>query len=401
MEPRAPWVVRLARYGRIVRDAWLVLGVVLAIVLVLETGYRAQAALKNLVFRTEWAGFADRPDFPYRHQTWWDDFVRVRREHVLGGNVRYDPYRAWRALPLESPTLRIDSLGLRRTVRLSADRPDSDRAIFMFGGSTMWGYTVRDSATIPSFLAQRLHEDGYTQLDVVNLSQSAYTATQGLITLMLELRAGRIPEAAVFLDGINEIGPVYEGGEPGEIYEQARFADVFERDPLSLPQKLLSVTEHLLFVKRLARLVQATPPSPDGVEPSATQCHEIVTQYMHVVRMVSALGREYGFPVIAIWQPTLALTQKRLTSWERFALSQWPKLRESTRSCSSAVDSTMVAADILTFVNMSAVFDRDTATVFLDNWGHVVESADRKIADAIAEVLRPLIGSPPDSDSRS
>ena len=120
---------------------------------------------------------------------------------------------------------------------------------------------------------------------------------------------------------------------------------------------------------------------------------------MHVVRMVSALGREYGFPVIAIWQPTLALTQKRLTSWERFALSQWPKLRESTRSCSSAVDSTMVAADILTFVNMSAVFDRDTATVFLDNWGHVVESADRKIADAIAEVLRPLIGSPPDSDS--
>src|SRR5262245_47091228 len=68
------------------------------------------------------------------------------------------------------------------------------------------GTGVRDEHTIASLFAQRFAQFGWSDFHVVNYGESAYVATQSLLTLLLELRAGNIPEIVIFYDGIKRSG---------------------------------------------------------------------------------------------------------------------------------------------------------------------------------------------------
>ena len=121
----------------------------------------------------------------------------------LQRGFRWHPYVYWRRPAYDTPTVHVSKEGIRRTVQPYG--PDAKTRIFLFGGSTMWGTGVRDEHTIASLFAQRLAQLGWSDFHVVNYGESAYVATQSLLTLLLELRAGNIPDIVVFYEGINEV----------------------------------------------------------------------------------------------------------------------------------------------------------------------------------------------------
>jgi len=267
--------------------------------------------------------------------------------------------------------------------------------LFMLGGSAMWG-VARDSSTIPSLVTAELQARGVRNVEVVNLAQMAYVSTQEAITLLLELRQGNIPAAAVFLDGHNDIATALRTGPPGSIMNEALFAQPFESARSGFWIELLTLGQRSALVTRLATLVRSwsgdrghTRLAPDSL------CREVTRQYSNVARSVEAWGREFGFRVLFLWQPMLATTHKPLTAWER-SIPAPIGYRETIQRCTSLADSLMADRAGRTYFPLHAVFDHHPESVYLDDWGHVTEAGNQVIAVRIVDILAPLLGWPRD-----
>jgi hypothetical protein len=159
----------MRRFLEWARDARVILGLALFGFLLLEGAYRLQGAARRQVRQLRAPSTEQsRPAHPYADQAWWH---AARAHGNQGFGLRFDAYRGWWVKPFSSPYLNIDSAGFRLTPQAPVSRPA--RRVFMMGGSTMWGYTSRDSMTIPALVAARLRARGFSDIEVVNLAQSA------------------------------------------------------------------------------------------------------------------------------------------------------------------------------------------------------------------------------------
>jgi hypothetical protein len=100
--------------------------------------------------------------------------------------------------------------------------------------------------------------------------------------------------------------------------------------------------------------------------------------------VAKALGREYGFQAIHFWQPMNATTGKQRTQWEQ-SISSAPRWRETVSACTKVVDGVARARNVADFHPLHHLFDQETGSVFLDDYGHIVESGNRKVAAAIVD----------------
>ena len=372
----------LARLGRGAGQAWLIGGVTLLLFLGLEFSYRGFKAVR--------AGLAGSPkpavdssQHPYAGQPWWEELQRDlnRRKN------RFNPYRSHWPLPLASRYVNIDSMGRRVTPQPVIAGPR--RQLFLLGGSTTWGYTARDSATIGAFLAAELHGRGIRDVEVVNLAQAAFNSTQEATTLLYELAQDRRPALAVFVNGYNDIATAGKHGEPGHTYGDDAIQQHITRGTRGFGGELLGLGRHSVVVQRLRKLAGLEPPEAGPVAPPSV-CGPVAGYYRRITLIGEALGREFGFPVVYFLQPHSAASRKPQTAWE--AALERPRL---VPPCMSSIDSAMADRRQRSFFSLADLFDRDSATVFIDQNAHITEAANREVARRIAEVVAPLLA-PPD-----
>ncbi|HET7468305.1 MAG TPA: SGNH/GDSL hydrolase family protein [Gemmatimonadales bacterium] len=350
------------------------MGVTLLLFLCLEAGYRVAYGAIHQRRDAESSGL-NRPDYPYRDSTWYRPWL-ARREEVFRTATRYDPYRGWKLTAAGEPGLHIDAEGRRVTPQPPAGSAHP-RQVFMLGASIMWGYTARDSATIPALVARELARRGVTDVEVVNLGNSGYNVTQEAITLMLELRRGRVPALAVALDGPNDAGAVLLGGAVGDVHDQALAASRFERHGV-----ITDLIQHSELLKRLLILTSGGRPTL-----GEKACPEVAEYYTRVVAQLEALSQANGFPTYVFSQPLLGRSRKVRTSWERWLDSSNVDFQHMLVTCSLRADSLLQPAMGRTFFPLYDLFDSDTASVFLDHWGHLTEAGNAAIARRIADVI--------------
>lgn len=354
----------------LIRDGWHVLGIAILMLLCAEMAYRGQAALRQTLLGNP---EADRPPHPYDAESWWTEWQN-------GGarwEMRFDPYRALWARPGASKFITIDSEG-RRVTFDPAPGVAKTATVYMFGGSAMFGYTARDRFTIPSLVAEELSHRGRSDVKVLNFAQSTFNLTQEVNTLVLELRARRVPAVAVFMDGNNEIAPPFQNGRVGSILNEDQLARRLMGPANGFADLLMS---RLLLAQRFARIVQKP------VEPFVDDqklCLEIAEQYFALMNVAKALGNEFGFQTIYFWQPMNATTGKQRTSWEQ-SISSAPRWRETVAACTKVVDDVLQARNIGDFHPLHHLFDQEKESVFLDDYGHIVESGNRKVAAAMVD----------------
>lgn len=136
--------------------------------------------------RSELPNYADSP-WAERH---FREFARLRSQY-------YD-YIVWRREPFDGETIHVDTRGYRRhAANPNADFPVS--SAWFFGGSTMWGYGVRDSETIPAFVQKA------SGIRSFNFGEAGYVAHQSLNLLMKAYLEGGRPKYVIFYDGVNEV----------------------------------------------------------------------------------------------------------------------------------------------------------------------------------------------------
>ena len=125
------------------------------------------------------------------------------KETWINQGWEYTPILGFKETPRTGKHVNISNLGYRRN---SLNQPTdidlikSPDKVYIFGGSTTFGYGVNDSATIPANLAKALPD-----MKVFNFGRGYYYSKQENI-LFDDLLSSSItkPKLAVFIDGVNE-----------------------------------------------------------------------------------------------------------------------------------------------------------------------------------------------------
>ena len=383
----------LLKAGRLVRDAWLMLGLAILLFCLAEGGAR----LVLVVHR--WAGHSPpRPIDPrVRADTYSDSaFARTYYEEYERSNVvRWRPYVYWRRKPYHSEYINVDTTGLRLTPALTPSPSASTRplTIFMFGGSTLWGTGARDAFTIPAMVASDLRRSGLS-VEVSNFGQSGYVSTQSLIALLLELRAGRRPDVVVFYDGINDTFSAFAQQRPGlPQNEKNRSAD-FNLSQASVARLgrlvLRDVADRSATVQLAKRVLRRSaggdslwrPSNPDSL---ATL---VVTTYLSNLEVLRALSEHYRFTPLAYWQPTI-FQKPMLTKYEQVERAKVPELAGFFEQTYAFLASRAHGGAVH---DLSRVFSAWRDPVYVD-WMHLGETGNALIAQRIAgDVLTTTAG---------
>ena len=327
------------------QTAWSICGIVLVLLLVLNalaSWGRSRSGFDTLrgddEFKSAAAkyGFDDLPVFA-QFAAEFDDSMRLNDAGRAAFRVRWEPFSYWRSAPFQGKFHTVTPDGLRGTWRASdptADRTTRDtqlppaeplsaeppptpapppaaarrKRVFLFGGSTMWGQGARDEHTIASELAKQLAAEGVVA-DVFNCGQLGYVSTQELIMLERELQRGNVPDLVVFYDGVNDVGAATQRAIAGQSVHEAHRVDEF------------NIVYNTTLRRSAWGLVRGTPLFKTvrdlrGADKQQIAAHwqdksfsevalGVLTVYNGNLRIVTSLGREFGFGVLFCWQPTV------------------------------------------------------------------------------------------------
>ncbi len=398
--PQAGITKAIVRIGRAVRDGWILAGITILMLLLIDTIYRAQAEVKRLASPP--AVTQERkpePPSPFDTTAWAAEYLRDKAREEA---VEWAPYTYVRNPTFTGRYISVDSLG-HRVTPLPPSKGRRVLRVFFLGGSTTFGWFHRNEFTLPAEAARRLQSitGDSIRLEVTNFGVPGFVFTQELLELVLQLRAGGRPDVVVFYDGINDVISAIQSGTTGLPQNESNRAEDFRngrllaaehdegfRNDLRLAKRLLSSA--LLRLQFAQRIVDIKRPKPAPPVPIDSLASKMVQTFAGNARVVEALAKGYGFEAIYVWQPALLSTKKPLTPRE-----QWLLVPQRIGYLHQAVPPLLgpamksVAGD--RFIDATTIFDSDSGEIFLDMYGHTYERANIRIADTLMTVLGPAV----------
>ena len=394
---RMPW----RRLGNLARDAWLLIGAVLLLLVLIE-------GAATLVV---WARAPSGPPPDSRRHAdglrdapWAADYLRELRESQA---LRWEPFVYWSRKPYTGRYVNVGENGLRATTATTAPAPQGrPLRIFFFGGSTMWATGARDDHTIPSLVVSELGRRG-TAAEAVNYGEGGFVMTQGIFKLILELRKGARPDLVVFYDGINDVYSALQSGVAGIPQNESNRVREFnlthaQRASDLRREALVQAVRQLNTMRLLERIaVRLAPRDAGGPVPAVAGdqralAAEVVRVYRENLRIVALLGQSYGFEALFYWQPAIydkpvlsdyeAGMSKRLTEFEaglrgsRQPVDLEPFFREVYRTVDAAEGE---LGHSYRFGNLAGIFAQVSEPMFID-WFHLSERGNAHVAARVA-----------------
>jgi hypothetical protein len=224
------------------------------------------------------------------------DVEELLRETYYDARPRYDLIAQVRERTTSGRFVNVDPAGFRKVRDQGPWPPDaSAENIFMFGGSTTFGYGVQDSETIASHL-QDLVNSGKPPVRVYNFGRAAYTSTQEMLLFLSLVRDGYVPKVAVFIDGINDCSSTWR--EDGWFYGEM-FARRIDQTDWG---NALSLAADLPLVKWAMAHAGATGQSPSQMPPQDIASF-VIANYQKNQRIIRSICSLYGTKPVFVWQP--------------------------------------------------------------------------------------------------
>ena len=163
--------------------------------------------------------------------------------------------------------------------------------IYFFGGSTMFGFNVADSETLPSQFVLKYREQfpKGRSIRVHNFATPTYYSYQELIQYANLIFQGHRPDVVIFLDGVND----FWFGRAA-YYNQSYFSfvlrQVFKGDLLAGGKFQLKDSSKYMFL------------DPPGIPPT-TFNHGLIDNYLNSIRNASMLADATGAKAYFFCQP--------------------------------------------------------------------------------------------------
>jgi len=268
--------------------------------------------------------------------------------------------------------------------------PPNPRAfnIFFFGGSTTFGFGVRDDETIPSVLQDLLsHQVCASPVYVYNFGHAAYYSSQEQILFARLLVGGFTPQLAIFFDGINEFlvagYPAFElelrrSGKP----EYKPFSMKLEMSLFRAARAARARLER--FLVRNALRGSDAGKQPDAEAEKATIGGTVLSRYLRNKALIEAMGARFGVETVFVWQPSPAygydlryhlFPPPERTEMLRYGYSEFNKIR--ARLPERGQEGMLWLGDLQR---------NKKEPLYVDQW-HYTAAFSREIAEQIAQAL--------------
>jgi hypothetical protein len=368
-------VTAIRRGFNLARDLWLMLGVLLILLGLVELLARAlHLGQPKSVYNDTALREQAEPGAAWAHDYYQE------LDHAW--DVAWADYTMFTIKPWNGKYFHIDAEGRRRTINLPPTGADLD--VRVFGGSAAWGWSNREEHTIPSVLASALRARG-VNAQVENDARPAWQSTQETIALLRQLGSGRrVPEVVVFLDGANDIQIAFEQGLAGTTEISGRLERDFylRRQPTALLDRLLRFS-----ALRQALVRRSTPQAPE-LTPAETEqlAVEVTQRYRANVLAIEGMAKTFGFRAIFFWQPLSAFKK----SWSSFEEATKAFGMRTTNAPEIYVKTTAKVREALagdaSFHDLSALFADSTETIYTD-LVHYTEPAAAQIAERMSEAI--------------
>lgn len=229
-------------------------------------------------------------------ETWsrryvFEDFTHIKEGPYSGRYVNIDPH------------------GFRKSKNQGPWPPSKDRhfSIFVFGGSSAFGYGVQDSQTVSSYLQELFPRTVLKKVPrVYNFGRGHYYSTQERILFEQLVARGYVPDMAIFLDGLNEF--FYYKDDTTAVstkFEQLLRGDV-QRLYLRELRKRAPVLRTLRTMrKRVKRFflgdVGAKRRERDVADPA--RLRQVIDRFMTNKKLIEAVGTAFNVTTVFAWQP--------------------------------------------------------------------------------------------------
>ncbi|KUI23446.1 hypothetical protein AU193_01495 [Mycobacterium sp. GA-1285] len=260
---------------------------------------------------------------------------------------------------------------------------DDATSVYLFGGSTMWGYGQRDLYTIPSYVARLAEEDG-VPVRVSNYGQVAWGIWQELSLLQQLLSEGHAPDVVVFYDGVNDVAEQVEGLTTDPTYPGGLFVrEAVERarmrgSGLSVKDSVVDFYSTHSILTRLALRSNSKQAGPaPTAELTQERARNAVHLYERAIDVIENLAKSYGFKPVFVWQPTAYTTEGG--DAEQFASPDEWGVGAAFRDATA-----LIAPPVLNFADE---LDGVKEAVFMDN-SHTNERG----AELVARAIYPNLG---------
>jgi hypothetical protein len=207
--------------------------------------------------------------------------------------LMYQPFTMFREPPHAGTYVNVSTAGFRKSLNQGPWPPDPRQFnVFVFGGSTTFGYGVPDSDTVSSHLGKQLAEAGARQVSVYNFGRGSYYSSQERILFAELLQSGFVPDAAVFVDGLNDF--FFDKPDHSELIERVLGGS---SNLLPLIVQKVPVVKAFVAQRTLHSLSeQETPPSGEVVDAA-------IARYLANKAVTERLASAYGIRTLFVWQP--------------------------------------------------------------------------------------------------
>jgi hypothetical protein len=221
--------------------------------------------------------------------------------------LQCSPFTHFREAPYQGQYVNVHAAGFRQHNATPQPMPldDSTVNIFVFGGSTTFGYGVADWETIPAYLQEQLAAQypGQT-IQVYNFGQAYYGSVLEHQLLVWLLYQGVIPDIAIFIDGLNE-GAIQIEALPTLTCSQL---DVFaqpEAPQITLPvARLVDSIRYRIFGQKKDETPAANTDDPTALAALEDTAEHNAANWLTTRRLIVSASEQFGFQTLFIWQPT-------------------------------------------------------------------------------------------------
>lgn len=226
---------------------------------------------------------------------------------------KYEPFTGFKERPYTGKYVNVNENGFRYTKHQGPWPPDpSSFNVFLFGGSTAFGYGLPDEQTLASSLQQILTEDVGRGVRVYNFGRGYYYSTQERILFEQLLSSGFLPDMAVFVDGMNDF--TYPKDEPFFTERFERLLEVQPQERPPSPLRKLPVYRAALWFKHKTLRVLGSEDSmaEKSVPASVSQESDfnqpavimnVIERYTRNKKMIEAVAAANGVTSVFVWQP--------------------------------------------------------------------------------------------------
>jgi hypothetical protein len=235
---------------------------------------------------------------------WRAEDVRELVTETAHRHPSWEPFTGFRERTFHGKYVNVDAAGFRLSKNQAPWPPDPQRMnVFVFGGSTTFGYGLPDDETIASNLGEcALMNGSHGRIAVYNFGREGYLSTQELILFQQLIKAGFVPQVAVFIDGMNDF--FLADGQPS-------FAEGFRRFMDGQLGTAPSWIDQLPMIKA-AHWLRSYWTRPQGQPPARKQAWSdadpavlegVVQRWMVNQKMIEATAQAFGVRPIFVWQP--------------------------------------------------------------------------------------------------